>query len=296
MKVMIAGSAGQLGRALVATAPGNAQLLACSRQDLDIGNRDAVAELVERERPDWILNAAAYTAVDKAESERDAAFAINSAGVRYLAEAATRSGSRLLHVSTDFVFDGTQASPYRPDAKPNPVSAYGESKLAGEREAASGTAGKAVVVRTAWVYDATGRNFLTTMLRLMKERDSLGIVQDQVGTPTWSVSLAHCCWQLVAQDVAGGIYHWTDAGVASWYDFAVAIQEEALALDILAAAIPVRPIRTSDYPTPARRPSYSVLDRTDTEAAAKIVAGHWRTALRRALLDLADARPETGDR
>ena len=191
-------------------------------------------------------------------------------------------GIRLVHISTDFVFDGTLGRPYRPDDAPNPLGVYGATKLAGE-QAVTTADPSALIVRTAWVHGPTGANFVATMLRLMAERERLGIVADQIGTPTHADGLADALWRLAAGD-ARGIVHHTDAGVASWYDFAVAIREEALALGLLDRAAEVMPIATADYPTPARRPGIAVLDKTSGWAAAGIAPLHWRDGLRRALI------------
>jgi len=275
MKALIVGSKGQLGRGLIATAPADMAIVAHDIDTLDITDADAVEALVAAERPDIVLNAAAYTAVDKAESEEEQALAINAAAVGHLAQAAKRHGARLVHVSTDFVFDGTSGIPYPPDAKPNPVSAYGRTKLAGERLAGD----DALIVRTAWVYAPTGGNFVRTMLRLMGERPEVRVVADQIGTPTYAPGLAAALWTLSALGTTG-IHHYTDAGAASWYDFAVAIQEEALAAGLLTQAVPVIPIATADYPTPAQRPHYSVLDKRSTFAALGGPTPHWRDNLR----------------
>lgn len=275
MKTLIVGSKGQLGRGLQATAPAGTEIVAHDVDTLDITDAAAVKALVEAERPQLVLNAAAYTAVDKAESEEDLAMAINATAVSYLADAARTVDARLVHVSTDFVFDGTSGIPYAPDATPNPVSAYGRTKLAGEILAGPDT----LIVRTAWVYAPTGGNFVRTMLRLMGERPEVRVVADQVGTPTYAPGLAAALWALAAKGVSG-IHHYTDAGAISWYDFAVAIQEEGLAAGLLQAAVPVIPIGTADYPTPARRPHYSVLDKSSTFAALGGPTPHWRENLR----------------
>jgi dTDP-4-dehydrorhamnose reductase len=235
-----------------------------------------------------LFHAAAYTAVDAAETEPERAQAVNALGTAHVASAARRVSARLIHVSTDFVFDGTRGRPYTPDDRPQPLGAYGRSKLAGEREAVRLTDGAALVVRTAWVYAARGRNFVLTMLRLMRERDEVGVVADQVGTPTWAHSLARAMWA-AAQVELTGVHHWTDAGVASWYDFAVAIQEEALGLGLLDRAVPVRPLRTDEYPSRAHRPPYSVLDSSATRLALGLPAVHWRVNLRAMLRGLANA-------
>lgn len=281
MKALVTGAGGQLGRALQATAPAGVDLTALDRAALDIGDAPAVAARVYAIAPDLIINAAAYTAVDKAESDGAAARRINAEAPGRLATAAAAIGARFIHVSTDFVFDGTSGAPYRPDHPTAPLGVYGATKLAGE-QAVQATHPTALIVRTAWVYGDTGHNFVRTMLRLMAERDEVRVVADQIGTPTYATGLARALWAL---DAAGatGIHHWTDSGAASWYDFAVAIQEEALGLGLLARAVPVVPIATSAYPTPARRPSYSVLDKSAAVALVGGPAPHWRVHLREML-------------
>jgi len=275
MKALIVGSKGQLGRGLQARVPLGVEIVAHDHDTLDITDRAAVTAIVKAERPTLILNAAAYTAVDNAESSADAAHAVNATAVGLLADAAATVGARLVHVSTDFVFDGTAGIPYAPDAAPNPLGVYGRTKLDGERLAGDA----ALIVRTAWVYAPTGGNFVRTMLRLMAERREVRVVADQIGTPTYAPGLAAALWTLADKGVTG-IHHYTDAGAASWDDFAVAIQEEALAAGLLGHAVPVIPIATADFPTPAKRPSYSVLDKTSTFAALGGPTLHWRVNLR----------------
>jgi len=274
MRVLVAGSGGQLGRALAATAPAGVTLIAPPETEFDIANPDVVARVVADAKADLLVNAAAWTAVDKAEAEEDAALRINATAVRYLATEAAKAGTRFVQISTDYVFDGCGHSPYAPDTAPAPASAYGRTKLAGE-QAAQAHHPAALIIRTAWVYAAAGNNFVRTMLRLMAERDEVRVVADQIGTPTHAASLARAIWAL---DGHAGLFHWTDAGVASWYDFAVAIQEEGLRLGLLNRQVPVLPIATSDYPTPAQRPAYSVLDKTSSTAITG-PARHWRTEL-----------------
>lgn len=281
MRVLITGAGGQVGRALRASAPENATILAPPRTALDITEPDRLAATVADFRPDLIINAAAYTGVDRAEAEPEQAKAINATAVGYLAKLAEAHNARLMHISTDFVFDGTQSHPYRPDDAANPLNVYGMTKWHGEQAAGSA----ACIVRTAWVYAAHGRNFVHTILKLLAERDEVGIVADQIGTPTYAVSLANALWRL-ARTEATGIHHYTDAGVASWYDFAVAIQEEALALGLLGRPVTVRPIAATDYPLPARRPAYSVLDCRVTWAATGGPPPHWRQRLRQMLAEL----------
>ncbi len=286
---LIAGAGGQLGRELLASPPAGWRVIGCSSEELDVTRREQVAEVLGRERPDVVINAAAYTAVDAAEQDRERAEAVNAMGAAHLAETATKIGARLIQVSTDFVFDGGQGRPYRPDDEPRPRTVYGHTKLAGERHVARLTGGEAVVLRTAWLYSVWGRNFVLTMLRLMREQDSVAVVSDQVGTPTWARSLADAIWAVADHSDLRGIHHWTDAGVASWFDFAVAVQEEALALGLLNRPVAIKPLRTEDYPTAVRRPPYSVLDKTATWAALGRSARHWRENLRFMLRGLAGA-------
>lgn len=288
MKALIVGAGGQLGRCLVASAPIGAEVMAHGSDTLDVTDRAAVSGMIAQLRPDVVLNAAAYTAVDRAESDEAAALAVNATAVGHLAEATRDCGARLVHVSTDFVFDGRQSHPYAPGDAPAPLGAYGRTKLAGELLAGDG----ALIVRTAWVYAPTGGNFVRTMLRLMAEREEVRVVADQIGTPTYAPGLAAALWRLAA-DGAMGLHHYTDAGIASWYDFAVAIQEEALAAGMLARPVPVIPITTREYPTPAARPAYSVLDKTATFAALGGAASHWRENLRRLIAGIAPPQPET---
>ena len=202
-----------------------------------------------------------------------------------MAAAASQAGCRLLHLSTDFVFDGASNRAYLPTDATHPLSVYGQSKLGGERHVLAGAA-PGIVLRTAWVYAAAGRNFVLTMLRLMREKEQVSVVSDQIGTPTWAGGIAAAIWGLIDVGAPAGLYHWTDLGVASWYDFAVAIQDEALARGLLPRAVPITPIASAAYPTRARRPAFSVLDSTATRALIKVPARHWRHNLRTMLDDL----------
>jgi dTDP-4-dehydrorhamnose reductase len=287
--IMLTGANGQLGWELQR----HAQRLGCpvhafDRHTLDIANAGIVDSIVDNLCPDIIINAAAYTAVDRAEEEPQQAYAVNRDGAANLAWAAHECGATLIHVSTDFVFDGAKGMPYEPDDEPCPQGIYGASKLAGELAVQKIMGDKALIIRTAWVYSAFGNNFVKTMLRLMGSRDELRVVDDQIGSPTWARGLADCIWRALKSHLTG-TYHWTDAGVASWYDFAVAIQEEALNLELLNKRVPVKPISTSEYALPAKRPSYSVLDKSDTWKKLGYVAPHWRGSLRSMLTELAYA-------
>jgi dTDP-4-dehydrorhamnose reductase len=288
MKVLVAGVSGQVGRSLVSTAPSGVRLLTTSRRELEIADGDAVHAYVRTNSPDVIINAAAYTAVDRAESERELAQRVNGQGPGHLARAARDAGARLIHISTDFVFDGAASSPYRPEAVTNPLSTYGKTKLVGEKAVLEVLLQRAVIVRTAWVYAAEGSNFVRTMLRLMNANGSVRVIADQVGTPTAAPGLAEALWNIVAKPEIHGIHHWTDAGVASWYDFAVAIAEEGAQLGLVPDNIVVTPIGTIDYPTPARRPAYSVLDKTSLTSIGFRLE-HWRKRLRAVLKEMKHA-------
>jgi dTDP-4-dehydrorhamnose reductase len=248
---------------------------------------EAVHAAISAFRPSVVIHAAAYTGVDAAEVDTDRARAVNAEGTAHVAEAARMVGARLLHLSTDFVFDGTQGRPYAPGDEPRPLGVYGRTKLEGERAAVRILDGQVLIVRTAWVYSRHGRNFVLTMLRLMTEGGEIGVVADQVGTPTWAGSLAEALWAAAGRTDLRGVVHWTDAGVASWYDFAVAIQEEALAAGLLSRAVTVRPLRTEEFPSRAQRPPFSVLEKGASWEALGRTPPHWRVNLRRMLEALA---------
>ncbi|PSJ48018.1 dTDP-4-dehydrorhamnose reductase [Zobellella endophytica] len=284
MHIVVTGKNGQLAHELAQSIPAGVTATFLSSQELDISNREAVHTQLAQLQPDAVINAAAYTAVDKAENDREQAFAVNADGPKHLAEACRALGIHLVHVSTDFVFDGSANTPYAPDAETSPVSVYGHSKLAGE-QAVTALLPSATIIRTAWVYSRHGNNFVKTMLRLMADKPQLGVVSDQTGAPTWAAGLANVCW-LAARKQPAGIYHWSDAGVASWYDFAVAIQALGREQGLLQTAIPVNPIRTIDYPTPARRPAYSVLDSRSLCQTLGVSQVHWREQLRNMLNQL----------
>jgi dTDP-4-dehydrorhamnose reductase len=288
MRVLVLGAGGQVGRAVAQTPKAGHQVIAMTRSELDIGEAPAVVRALADTMPDWLVNAGAYTAVDLAEDEPEKAAAINDTAVGIIAEAAARTGCRVLHLSTDFVFDGTSSRAYLPSDAPHPLSVYGSTKLGGERRILESGAG-GIVLRTAWVYASAGRNFVLTMLRLMREREQIRVVSDQIGAPTWASGLAGIIWGLVEMQAPAGVYHWTDLGVASWYDFAVAIQEEGLARGLLSRPTEVVPITTADYPTRARRPAFSVLDTSGTRALSAAPTAHWRSNLRKMLDELRTA-------
>jgi dTDP-4-dehydrorhamnose reductase len=298
MKVLLTGREGQLGTALQTSLPEGITLIATGRSELDLADPAACRRAVGDHRPDWVLNAGAYTAVDRAESEADRAMAINGGAPQAFAEALAETGGRLLQVSTDFVFNGAQGSPYRPDHPLQPLGVYGATKAAGETAALALPGAR--VLRTSWVYGPMGKNFCLTMLRLHAAKAAagapLGVVADQVGCPTATHTLAAACWRAIGADSAGAaaniaagndpaategprILHWSDAGAASWYDFAVAIGELGVEAGLLERAAVVRPLTTADYPTPAQRPSYSLLDCSSSRLALALDPVHWGAAL-----------------
>ncbi len=279
MKVLLLGAGGQLGRELQETLPDNIELNAYSQSELDITSTDALDECIATVKPDTIINAAAYTAVDRSEEETELAMLVNCHAVRNLAEMAKRSKILLAHVSTDFVFSGVNHKPYSPNDPTGPEGAYGLSKLKGEEVLRDVLGDQALIIRTAWLYSAFGNNFVKTMLQLMATKPRLAVIDEQIGTPTWARGLAEAIWRALAKQLVG-TFHWTDAGVASWYDFAVAIQEEALSMGLLKSEIPILPIPASQYPTPAKRPFYSVLDKTGFWSALDLQPVHWRKQLR----------------
>jgi dTDP-4-dehydrorhamnose reductase len=282
--VLVVGGAGQVGRAVAKAVPTQHVVIAKARAELDISDAAAVAKALAESGAEWIVNAAAYTAVDLAEVEPERALAINDTAVSVLAQCASDAGCRLLQISTDFVFDGASNRAYRPTDATRPLSVYGTTKLGGEHQALSTNGG--IVLRTAWVYAAQGQNFVLTMLRLMRERDQLRVVSDQIGTPTWATSVALAIGGLIGAAAPGGIYHWTDLGLASWYDFAVAIQDEALPRGLLTRAARIVPIATSEYPTRAKRPAFSVLNTEATRVLLPAPAQYWRHNLRKMLDEL----------
>jgi dTDP-4-dehydrorhamnose reductase len=277
VRALITGCGGQVGRQLEMTKPPGATILALTRAQCDIGDRPAVVAAVQGFGPDVIINAAAYTNVDGAESDRESAFRINSEGAANVAHAADQARARVVHISTDYVFDGHQSTPYSTSSRPAPLGVYGASKLAGE-EAVLSSAASVTVVRTGWVYAEAGRNFVRTILRLLDAGKPLTVVSDQVGTPTYAHDLAVFLWKCAESPPKEKLLHWTNAGIASWYDLAVAIQELARERGITDSEIEIKPVRSDDYHTAAQRPAYSVLD-SFLAWNTYGVARHWRSAL-----------------
>ena len=275
MNVLIIGKNGQVAWELQQTCPSHITAYALGRNEIDITDPKSIEQVIVKLKPAVIINASAYTAVDKAESEQDEAYLINATAVEYLAKTATKHNIRLLHISTDFVFDGTKNTPYQVDDQTDPVNVYGASKLAGELAIKAHCPTNSAIVRTSWVYSSHGNNFVKTMLRLMAEKDELNVVSDQIGCPTNANGLANYLWQLAEQEALEPIYHYSDLGVASWYDFAVAIQHYAFEQGKLNKKIPIMPIPSLAYPTPAKRPVFSLMQHSNSYASV-----HWQACLK----------------
>jgi dTDP-4-dehydrorhamnose reductase len=284
LRALVTGANGQLGKALVSAAPTNAVLKFLTRAELDIADAAAVETALRDFQANLVLNAAAFTAVDEAERVPEAAARTNASGPAVLARACASRGAWLTHVSTDYVFDGAQGRPYDTSAQPRPLSVYGRTKLEGESAVRQELPQASTVVRASWLYSARG-GFAARMLAHMASRPQLSIVADQVGVPTAASGLAQVLWSMSARRTAG-LWHWSDSGVASWYDFAVAIAEIGVELKLLPAAPAITPISSAEYPTAAARPPYSVLDKRATEKLLGITAPHWRGALRATLGEL----------
>ena len=285
MKIVVTGANGQLGRSIRQLSVERRELdfIFTDIDSLDIGNRDAVLAFAETHPVDFIVNCAAYTAVDKAEEEEEQCRRINTDAVAYLGEAAQHIGARILHVSTDYVFGGDSYMPYQENDPVSPTSVYGRTKLAGEK-ALLAVCPDAIIVRTAWLYSEYGHNFMKTMLRLGAERPEIRVVNDQIGSPTYAGDLAEAILSLLEKERQGeqnsGIYHYTNEGVCSWYDFAHSI--------IRIAGLPAKviPIPTREYPTAAKRPAYSVLSKEKIKREYHWVIPHWEDSLRKCLANM----------
>ena len=288
MKILITGQHGQVSRELQLRLQGLGELIVLGRDQLDLADADQIRQQVRAHRPGLIINAAAHTAVDLAESEPDAAFAINAIAPRILAEEAKALGIPLIHYSTDYVFDGSKPAPYRESDTPNPLGVYGQSKLAGE-QAIAAVGGEYLILRTSWVYSNHGKNFLLTMQRLLQEKPQMRIVADQIGAPTWAGSIANSTRALIERWQAGepgewGIYHLSAQGETSWFGFAEAIGEHLRKQANACAEL--EPIPSSAYPTPAKRPLNSRLDCSRLQQQWHVSLPHWQDALRECLAEL----------
>lgn len=287
--ILVIGNTGQLGQELtknLSTSP--YKITSVGRAEFDLTQPEEIVKFITKTKPELIINCAAYTAVDKAEQESEVAYLVNSNAPGAMAQAAQEIGAFFLHVSTDYVFDGKQGYPYSEEDETNPVGVYGKSKLAGE-QAIKAVCDRYIILRTAWVYGNYGKgNFVKTMLRLGAQREEISVVADQIGTPTWTGDIADAITKLIPlinKDIVG-TYHFTNSGVASWYDFAVAIFKEAKALDLPLQLQRVIPITTAEYPTPAQRPAYSVLACQKISTLLNTKPPHWQSSLPKMLQQL----------
>ncbi|REJ40759.1 MAG: dTDP-4-dehydrorhamnose reductase [Microcystis flos-aquae DF17] len=286
-KVLLIGAKGQVGQELQVTLPSLGEVISIGREELDLTNSEKIGQLIREIHPNYLVNASAYTAVDKAETEPDLAYSINATAPKIMAEAAEKIKAKFLHISTDYVFDGRKNTPYLETDLTNPLGVYGQSKLRGEEEIKTVNS-QAIILRTAWVYGSYGKsNFVKTMLRLGKEREELKVVVDQLGSPTWSKDIAAAITHLLINvDNPTGIYNFTNSGVASWFDLTKAIFEEAKISGIPLKIQRVIPITTAEYPTPAVRPAYSVLSGQKISQQLGYIPPYWRDSLKAMLTQL----------
>jgi dTDP-4-dehydrorhamnose reductase len=278
-KILVTGATGQLGNELNVLAPSYSQLewVFADRTLLDLSELNTISKVLDEIQPQIIINCAAYTAVDKAESETDLADILNHQAVAVLAQWTKANNCQFLHISTDYVFDGNSSTPLKEDAASGPINVYGQTKLAGE-QACLRENPNAIIIRTSWVYSKFGANFVKTMCRLMQERDSLNVVNDQIGSPTYAADLAQAILSIVTHaHWQAGIYHYSNEGKISWYEFAMAIQEIG-GFDCLITGIP-----TTDYPTPAKRPHYSLLDKSKIKNTFGVIIPDFRESLEKCM-------------
>lgn len=279
MKIIVIGKSGQLAWELSQPVFPEHEIVCLGRNDINLQNVAAITECLQQQKADGVINASAYTAVDKAESDIDNAYALNAKAVGNLAQACKILLVPFVHISTDFVFHGDKGVPYLPDDEIRPLGVYGASKAQGEQLITGIYPERSSIIRTSWVYSTHGSNFVKTMLNLMRTKPELGVISDQIGTPTYAKGLAAACVASLTNSVSG-IHHYTDTGVASWYDFAVAIQRIGIELGLLDKVIPIKPITTVQYPTPAKRPYYSVLDKSSfANTLPDLAFSHWQTQL-----------------
>ena len=286
MKILVIGKSGQLAWELSQLSTAKHDIVCLGRDDIDINNIASISAALAKYSANAVINASAYTAVDNAESDVENAYALNAIAVGNLAHACKELVIPFLHISTDFVFHGDKGAPYLPNDDIKPLGVYGASKAEGEKLITEIYPEKSAIIRTSWVYSTHGNNFVKTMLKLMAAKPELGIISDQIGSPTYAKGLAQACLLSIENNLVG-MHHYTDTGVASWFDFAVAIQNIAIDLGLLNKKIPIKPITTAQYPTPAQRPHYSVLDKSSmAEALPELSLRHWQAQLKEMMTTL----------
>jgi len=286
MKVLITGSNGQLGRSLLKSKPKSIEVIATNSTNFNLLKINECKEFLIESKPDWIINAGAYTAVDLAESEPNKAMSINGVAPTELAKTIKKIGGKILQISTDFVFDGNSKSPYKPIDEPNPINIYGKTKLCGERgiQEVLNNTNQYLIIRTSWVMGPIGRNFAITMLNLHKSKDNISVVSDQIGCMTSTLSLSKICWLIIEKnnlqyEKESGILHWSESGVSSWFDIATEIGDLALSIKLLEKSAKVIPISSEEYITKAKRPKFSLLDCKSTKKLLNIENRYWRYSL-----------------
>ena len=290
MKVILTGANGQLGSDIVKFLPNDINLISLTRNDLDLSNYDECKLCIKNNRPDWIINSGAYTAVDKAEKEPNKAFSVNADAPKAFSEALADFGGNLLQLSTDYVFNGNQCRPYLESQSRSPIGIYGRSKAKGEEniEQILGSTNQAIILRTSWVVGSNGKNFVLTMLGLHNNKKEISVVSDQIGCTSNTESLAKVCWEIIIKSINNNqnyinkplILHWSDSGIASWYDVAVLVGEIGLELGLIKCVADVKPIMTKDYPTLAERPMFSLLDCHYTKSILSTPSMHWSYGVR----------------
>ena len=293
MKVLITGSQGQLGKELQKNIPHDIEVIPTDRKTFNLLNLKDCREFIFDNKPDWIINAAAYTAVDLAEDEEEKALLINGEAPTIIAKALKKTGGKLLQISSDFVFDGKSSIPYKIYDEPNPINIYGKSKLLGENGIKNilQDNNQYIILRTSWVMGSEGNNFAKSMLRLLRLKDKISVVYDQIGCMTSSKHLSNICWLIIQKDLTKNInnqkiLHWTDAGVASWFDIATEIGDLSLKFDLLKNPAKVLPILSENFPTKAKRPNFSLLDCSITKEILNIENNYWRFSLSEILQEL----------
>ena len=292
MKILLIGSTGQLGQTLIKTKPQNIEIIECCRSNIDLSNLKLINDFILNSRANFVINSAAYTEVDKAELESELAYQINAEAPNAIANAVSKTKGSLIHISTDFVFDGTKNIPYTPKDYVKPLGIYGKSKAKGEEYVLKLT--NNYVVRTSWLYGDFGKNFCLTMLRLHKEKSlakqPLRVVSDQIGAPTSTYSLSRFCWKIIdslsKSKIIPSLLHWSDAGVASWFDFAFAIGEIGVEKGLISEAAKVIPIKSDEYKTPAKRPHFSLLNCEESTKILKENQFHWRVELKKVMEEI----------
>tara|TARA_B100000212_G_C27322271_1_gene510695 strand:+ start:270 stop:1166 length:897 start_codon:yes stop_codon:yes gene_type:complete len=285
MKVLITGANGQLGKELIESKPQGIKLIALSKSELNLRDKKSCYEIIDNLKPDWIINCGAYTNVEKAESNYELAYEVNALGPKYLSESLLKNGGKLLHLSTDYVFNGKNNLPYAPNSEKSPLNIYGVTKSKGEDfiKDILFSSKSGIILRTSWLIGKEGQNFALKIMKLLKEKSELNVINDQIGSPTSTKTLSNVCWKTIQLKKQGldlpSILHYTDSGIASWYDLAVEISKIVKRLNLLSSEAIIKPISSSKYKTIARRPNYSVLDCFSSKLALSLKDIHWRDSI-----------------